>query len=90
MASSPHTTYDRTADTLYVTFKRAGHPAVGREEGEPGVYWRYDLKSGKLIGVTILDFEEFWRPQLDQLIDALATKFSISRDEASNVLKTVH
>lgn len=89
MLSSPETTYDRIADTLYVTFKRAGHPAVGREEGEPGVYWRYDLKSGKLVGVTILDFEEVWLPQLDQLIDALAARFDISRDQASDVL-TVH
>lgn len=82
--------YDRSADTLYVTASRLGSPAISREEDAPGVYWRYDRSTGQLVGVTILDFEDYWLPQLDRLIDALAEKFDISKAQASRVLKRVH
>jgi len=89
ISSALTTNYDRMADTLYVSARRIGKPAVAKEEDEPGIYWRYD-SAGDLVGVTILDFEDFWRPKITELVAVLAQRFRIPYDDASRLLKQVH
>ena len=48
--------------------------------------WRYDLQSGELIGVTIIDFSTYWRPRERELLAQLASHFSIARSEAEAVI----
>lgn len=76
--------YDRGSDVLYVT-RRPGRPARS-EPGRPGMVWRYDLQSGELIGVTIIDFSTYWRPRERELLAQLASHFSIARSEAEAVI----
>lgn len=80
--------YDSKADTLYVTLRRAR--ALSREEAEPGVYWRYDMSDGTLVGVTILDFDSYWSGQIQELVKTLADRFQVSRKVAQTVLRRPH
>ena len=80
-------TYDRASDVLYVS-KRPGVPARSREEA-PGVVWRYDVKRGDLIGVTIIDFATYWGQRRLELSKQIATRFAISREEARDMLDRV-
>ncbi len=50
--------YDRKADVLYVSFGEPC-PAVSQET-ENGVLVREDLETGKLVGMTVLDFMKRW------------------------------
>jgi len=46
--------YDREVDVLYVSI---GEPKPGiSEETEDGIVLRYDVKTNKFIGFTIVDF----------------------------------
>ena len=81
--------YDEGSDVLYLT-TRQGVPARSDESEEPGVIWRYDLRSNELIGATIIDFHYYWRPRLNELARALAAKFDLSPDEAHAKLASVH
>lgn len=77
-------TYDRNSDVLYLS-RRPGAPARSREEA-PGVVWRYDIKRGDLIGVTIIDFTTYWRQHQAELVKQIAIRFAMSREEAQDVL----
>lgn len=79
--------YDRHADVLYITVKRA--PADSRED-LPGLLWRYSLKDGDLVGLTIMDYASYWQPRLDELIKQLADRFQMSSSSAREVLKNAH
>ena len=87
--NSLHGAYDANADTLYLSFNSTA-PAVSREEDAPGLYWRYALDDGSLIGVTILDFDAHWSGQRAELLDELVSKLQVSRKQAQCVLDSVH
>ncbi len=84
--SSPRlsVTYDRNSDVLYVS-RRPGAPARSREEA-PGVIWRYDVKRGDLIGVTIIDFATYWGQRQPELVKQIAIRFAMSSEEVQDVL----
>ena len=73
-------TYDRRADVLYIT-TRPGAPARSKH-GHYGLVLRYDLESGEPIGVTVVDFAEFWRHRTEQLIDEIAAHLQAPREAA--------
>lgn len=48
--------YDREADVMYLSF---GEPVKAEsEEIEEGVFARFDPKSKKLVGITIINFSK--------------------------------
>lgn len=77
-------TYDRNSDVLYVS-TRPGAPARSREEA-PGLVWRYDVKRGDLIGVTIIDFTTYWGQRRPELVKQIAIRFAMSSEEVQDVL----
>ena len=80
-------TYDRISDVLYVS-TRPGIPARSQEE-QPGVIWRYDVKRGDLIGVTIIDFALYWRPRQAELVNQMARRFAVSHEAVQNILDKI-
>jgi len=48
--------FDKEADVMYLSF---GKPVKAEgEEIEEGVFARYDLKSKKLVGLTVINFSK--------------------------------
>ncbi len=80
-------TYDAASDVLYLHV-RAGIPAIS-SEGEPGVFWRYS-GDGDIVGVTVIDFETYWGPRIDQLIDDVAQRLRLPRRAVREGLTHVH
>ena len=62
--------YDRDADVLYISIG-SPRPAHTCEE-EQGLLIRKDPRTGETVGVTILDYEEYFRQLSD--LSWLATK----------------
>jgi uncharacterized protein YuzE len=60
--------YDRDADVLYISIG-SPRPAHTYEE-EQGLLIRKDPRTGETVGVTILDYEEYFRqlPDLSWLV----------------------
>jgi len=73
-------TYDERSDVLYIT-TRPGAPALSKH-GLLGLVLRYDVGTNEPIGVTVLDFSEFWRHRSDQLIDEIAAHLHTPRETA--------
>ena len=84
MTANLQTAYDRESDVLYITAKRA--PADSRE-GMPGLFWRYSLNDGDLVGVTVFDYQTYWHPRIDVLAKQLATRFHLTNKSAKKVLE---
>jgi hypothetical protein len=82
---SLHLRYDEGADVLYVMTPRYG-PAYGEEDG-PGLVWRYLDADHSLVGLTILDYEAYWRPRLDELVAMMADRFQIPASAARKALE---
>lgn len=80
------TSYDRRADVLYVTTSRNG-PAHAREDDD-GIIWRYLDTDDTLVGVTIMDFAEYWKPHLSDLVDRVSIQFHVPRSHATAVLES--
>lgn len=81
--------YDRLSDVLYIT-SDPDTPAVSEEGEEPGLMWRYAVDDGKLIGVTVMDFEAYWSRRSSQLIESLARRFHVSKKAAETALAVAH
>jgi hypothetical protein len=79
--------YDRLADVLYIT--RRAVPARSKEV-RPGMYLRYGLDRGDVVGLTILDYSTYWRPRFEELVDQVAQGFSLPREVAQSVLTRQH
>jgi uncharacterized protein YuzE len=77
-------TYDQRADVLYVTTGSNG-PSLATE-GDDGIVWRHLSADGRLVGMTIMDFESYWKQHLTQLTDQLANKFHVPKDQAQTAL----
>jgi hypothetical protein len=71
-------TYDRRADTLYITQPIA---ASRGELDEVGIVWRYG-PDGALVGATVMDFRELWTAHQEDLARRLALAFSAPLDQA--------
>lgn len=72
--SKPFTvSYDGRADVLYITRKSAS--GVRGTEDRFGIVWRYD-QGGELIGATIMDFNERWFANQEELAEALAGRLA--------------
>jgi len=77
--------YDRHADVLYVTTSRNG-PAHAKED-DNGIIWRYLDTDDTLIGVTIMDFSEYWKPRISELAKQVSLHFHVPRTQAAAVLE---
>jgi uncharacterized protein YuzE len=76
--------YDQRADVLYVTTESNG-PSLATE-GDDGIVWRHLTSDGRLVGMTVLDFESYWKDHLTQLTDQLATRFHVPQHLAKTAL----
>jgi uncharacterized protein YuzE len=79
-------TYDRASDVLYLT-TRPGVPARSRH-GRMGLVLRYDVETDEPIGVTVVDFAEFWRHRIDELVDEIAAHLRTSRHIAYEAVRS--
>lgn len=77
-------TYDRLADVLYVSTPRNG-PSYARE-GSDGIVWRYLETDGSLVGMTIMDFDCYWKRHLPDLAAQVARHFHVPAKKAKSVL----
>jgi uncharacterized protein YuzE len=76
-------TYDREADVLYIS--TPDQPAVRGVEDFDGILWRYDGQ-GKIIGVTVMDFDHHWHETLVLLANRLSEKLEIPSRQVFTVL----
>lgn len=64
--------YDKEADVFYISF---GEPKEAIcEEVAPGVLLRRHINSGKIVGITIIDYSVFIdnsRPKVNKLLKKL-------------------
>ena len=80
--------YDLRADVLYVSTERNG-PAHACE-GDDGIIWRYLDSDGSLVGVTIMDFDAYWRQHMNELVNQMASQFGVPSDSARGALAHAH
>lgn len=83
-----HVRYDRASDVLYISVAK-GIKALSKE-GDPGLLWRYAVSDGHLVGLTVVDFDTYWRKRLESLTEQLADRFHVAREEAARKLSNVH
>lgn len=80
--------YDRHSDVLYLS---VGPSKIARsEEEQPGLVWRYDVSSGKVIGLTVVDFSTYWWPRATDLAHQIADRLYLSEKDARNMLREAH
>jgi len=79
-----HVTYDRRADTLYISTQRAA--AARGVEDSHGIVWRYG-PDGVLIGATIMDFGDLWSDKPEELATELAKRFDMPRAQTMIVVE---
>lgn len=80
--------YDDIADVMYLTSARIVR--TKNTEEEAGLVLRYDLKSHKPVGVTIIDYKEYWIPKQKHLVERLSSFFGISVEDANRVIHSAH
>ncbi len=80
--SSFTVSYDRRADTLYITQRVDAARGV---QDKFGIIWRYD-NNGCLIGATVMDFRELWAADPRELVERLAEKFDLPIPQASVII----
>jgi len=86
MANKKHIkgAYDDFADVLYLT---SGIIARTKNmEEEAGLVLRYDAKTLKPVGATIVDYKEYWLPKRQHLVHRLSRFFGISFEDANKVI----
>jgi hypothetical protein len=86
MSNALKVTYDRASDVLYIT-TRPGTPALSRH-GPYGLVLRYDIGTNEPIGVTVVDFSEFWRHRLDLLVDEIVAHLHTPRHVAYEAVES--
>ena len=79
--------YDDQADVLYITSGKITR--TKNTEEEAGLVLRYDLKTRKPVGATIVDFKGYWLPKSGHLIERLSQFFGISATDARRVIRSV-
>ncbi len=76
--------YDDKGDVLYLTLQ-PGKPGIA-EETLPGVLWRYSPDTQDLVGITILEFSDYWMEHLDELVQDLDNRLHIGKRKARALL----
>jgi hypothetical protein len=61
--------YDKNADVLYISTKLTG-PSY-RSEGENGIVWSHQIADGRLVSMTVMDFNAQWQNRLALLTEQL-------------------
>jgi hypothetical protein len=61
--------YDKHADVLYISTKLTG-PSY-RSEGENGIVWSHQIADGRLVSMTVMDFNAQWQNRLALLTEQL-------------------
>ena len=82
--ASPQITYAVEDDVLYISISSSKYGYT--KEGLPWVFWRYDINDDNLIGVTIMEFSNYWGSNLDDLAKALANNLGISKKKVFSFL----
>ena len=78
--------YDDLSDVLYLTSGKIIH--TKNTEDEAGLVLRYDIKTRKPVGATIVDYKEYWLPKRNHLIGRLSEFFGISSEDAQKVINS--
>jgi uncharacterized protein YuzE len=84
--TSFNVTYDHDSDVLYLS-RHAGSAERGVQD-KYGFVWRYD-REGELIGVTVVDFMDFWHANKQVLVREISEHFLIPEAYACIVLDSV-
>ncbi|WP_085338753.1 DUF2283 domain-containing protein [Aquidulcibacter paucihalophilus] len=61
--------YDKNADVLYISTKLTGPSYTS--EGEDGIVWSHQVADGRLVSMTVLNFNARWQSRLAQLTEQL-------------------
>jgi hypothetical protein len=61
--------YDKSADVLYISTKLTG-PSY-RSEAENGIVWSHQIADGRLVSMTVMDFNAQWQNRLALLTEQL-------------------
>ena len=61
--------YDKNADVLYISTKLTG-PSY-RSEGENGIVWSHQIADGRLVSMTVMDFNAQCQNRLALLTEQL-------------------
>lgn len=80
-----HASYDDITDVLYLRSGRS--VAMRSREDEAGLVLRYDLGSDKPVGVTIVDFREYWGRENQHLVSRLSEFFGTSVETIQQALR---
>jgi uncharacterized protein YuzE len=88
MANVLSAEYDQKSDVLYILTNRNA-PAISREE-EIGMVWRYAVDGDRLVGLTLIEFQGYWRAHLTQVAREMSHRFGITQREARGMLESVH
>lgn len=78
--------YDDSADVLYITSGKIV-PTKNMED-EEGLVLRYDIKTHRPVGATIVDFKGYWLKRKD-LAQRLAEFFGVSATVAQKTIKSL-
>lgn len=80
--------YDPRTDVLYISTDRNG-PAYARE-GDDGIIWRYLETDHSLVGVTVMDFDAYWKSHMADLVSQMSAHFHIPARYAKSTLELAH
>lgn len=80
--------YDPRTDVLYISTDRNG-PAYARE-GDDGIVWRYLESDHSLVGVTVMDFDAYWKDHMSDLTSQMSAHFHIPERRAKRALALAH
>lgn len=61
--------YDQNADVLYISTKLTGPSYTSA--GENGIVWSHQIADGRLVSMTVLDFNAHWQNRLALLTEQL-------------------
>jgi uncharacterized protein YuzE len=75
--------YDKDSDVLYISSRDA--PASKGIEEPQGMVWRYDPR-GDLIGLTLINFHDYWRLRRPELVHDISIKFEMPAPQAEHLL----
>ena len=78
------TSYDDIADVMHLTSASIVH--TKNTEDEAGLVLSYDLKTHKLIGITISDYKEYWLPKRKHLVRRISNYFNVSVEDADLII----
>lgn len=62
-------TYDQNADVLYISTKLTGPSYTSH--GADGIVWSHQIADGRLVSMTVLDFNAQWQSRLALLTEHL-------------------